>query len=175
MPAEAEVLSRPGLTELKRTLENVLKDLARKQMVESSGAFRVGNLTILVGDALLVGHTEDDDGLAVESEKTHAGPPIVGPSPTSAMATTNSVRSTFRPSTLTDPFMIRAGPTASAISASMTSLAPGKTGRRKRALWILVSTGTFRGSSPPRPKSSAAPAWNTHSQIRTPGMRGRPG
>src|SRR2546428_9752244 len=139
-------------------LRHAVLTFLRPDDIDDGGAFRFEHLTNLVGDALLVGHAEDDDGLAVESEKTHASPPIVGPSPTSAMATTNSVPSTFRPSTLTEPSMISAGPTPSRISASMTSLAPGKTGRRKRAFWILDSPAALPGSSAPRPESSAPPA-----------------
>src|SRR5207245_8859355 len=104
----------------------------RPDDIDDGGAFCFQHLSDLVGHTLLVGHAEDDDGLAVEPEKTHASPLMSGPSPMSAMATTNSVRRTFWPFTLTEPFMIKAGPTSFTISTSMTSLAPGKTGRRKR-------------------------------------------
>ena len=38
MPAEAEVLRRPGLIELNLISENVLNDYAKKQMAESSAS-----------------------------------------------------------------------------------------------------------------------------------------
>ena len=39
IPADAEVLRSPGLTELNRTLENALNDFAKKHKDESSAAF----------------------------------------------------------------------------------------------------------------------------------------
>src|SRR2546422_5944331 len=74
-------------------LRHAVLTLLRPDDIDDGGAFRFQHLSDLVGDALLVGHAEDDDGLAVESEKTHASPLMSGPSPMSAMATTNSVRS----------------------------------------------------------------------------------
>src|SRR2546428_12853832 len=108
--------------------------------MDDGGAFRFQHLSDLVGDALLVGHAEDDNGLAVESEKTHASPLMSGPPPMSAMATTNSVRRTFWPFTLTEPFMIKAGASSSTPSTSRPRLAPAETRRARRALRSLRGT-----------------------------------
>src|SRR2546428_14188341 len=59
-------------------LRHAVLTLLRPDDIDDGGAFRFPLFSDLVGDALLVGLPEDDDGLAVGYEQSYASPLAAG-------------------------------------------------------------------------------------------------